>query len=44
MVNSLARLLFTLRDKNSLARLFSKLLRLVFEVILDNEKAIFGTF
>ena len=36
IVNNLARLLFALRNKNNLARLFSKV---IFEVILENEKA-----
>ena len=41
IVNNLARLFFTLRNKNNLAWIF---LRLFFAVILDNEKVIFGIF
>ena len=36
--NNLARLFFTLRNKDSLAKLFSEA---ILEVILDNEKVIF---
>ena len=39
-VNNLTKL-FDLKKKNSLARLF---LEVIFEVILDNESVIFGTF